>query len=305
MLEWFIIEFFALYALVGVITLLVWWTIYALVLSWGWSLRAALFGRRPNPAVALDLLGGFLAAGFLIYSIISLAPMASFRLQIPAVALSILVTLVLLALLRFLIAGVLRVWFGQHRDAQGDVISFNNELFRQRNIATSVFSSVLYMILVVGLAQLDLWNMEGARGQGVYNMLGTWALGIGVMVIHSFLYLEYGTRNNILHECFHDNNPAAATSLLGLMAGLLMLNHHLLQLFIPEAHMFNTPHLWLFLGGVLLLVLVFRGILQVILWLAIGVNLRHELVIHDNVAWGLVDGGLIFALFLIPTALIN
>jgi len=305
MLEWFIIEFFALYAGVGVITLLVWYTIYALVLSRGWSLRSALFGRRPNPAVALDLLGGFLAAGFLIYSIISMAPVASFRLQIPAVALSILVTLVLLAVLRFMIAGLLRLWFGSHRDAQGDLISFNNELFRQRNIATSVFSSVLYMILVAGLAQLDLWNMEGARIEGVYNMLGTWVMGVAVVLIHSFLYLEYGTRNHILHECFHDNNPAAATSLLGLVAGMLMLDHHLLQLFIPEAHMFNTPQLWLFLGGVLLLVLVIRGVLQVILWLAIKVNLRHELVIHDNVAWGLVDGGLIFTLFLIPVALIN
>ena len=305
MLEWFIIEFFALYAGVGVITLLVWYTIYALVLSRGWSLRSALFGRRPNPAVALDLLGGFLAAGFLIYSIISMAPVASFRLQIPAVALSILVTLVLLAVLRFMIAGLLRLWFGSHRDAQGDLISFNNELFRQRNIATSVFSSVLYMILVAGLAQLDLWNMEGARIEGVYNMLGTWVMGAAVVLIHSFLYLEYGTRNHILHECFHDNNPAAATSLLGLVAGMLMLDHHLLQLFIPEAHMFNTPQLWLFLGGVLLLVLVIRGVLQVILWLAIKVNLRHELVIHDNVAWGLVDGGLIFTLFLIPVALIN
>ena len=305
MLEWFIIEFFALYAGVGVITLLVWYTIYALVLSRGWSLRSALFGRRPNPAVALDLLGGFLAAGFLIYSIISMAPVASFRLQIPAVALSILVTLVLLAVLRFMIAGLLRIWFGSHRDAQGDEISFNNELFRQRNIATSVFSSVLYMILVAGLAQLDLWNMEGARIEGVYNMLGTWVMGAAVVLIHSFLYLEYGTRNHILHECFHDNNPAAATSLLGLVAGMLMLDHHLLQLFIPEAHMFNTPQLWLFLGGVLLLVLVIRGVLQVILWLAIKVNLRRELVIHDNVAWGLVDGGLIFSLFLIPVALIN
>lgn len=305
MLEWFIIEFFAVYAGVGVITLLLWWTIYALVLSRGWSLRSALFGRRPNPAVALDLIGGFLAAGFLIYSIISLAPMASFRLQIPAVAISIFVTLVLLALLRFLIAGGLRLWFGMKRDAQGDVISFNNELFRQRNIATSIFSSVLYMILVTGLARLDLWDMEGARTEGLYNMLGTWLMGALVVVIHSFLYLEYGTRNHILHECFHDNNPAAATSLLGLAAGMLMLNHHLLALFVPEAHMFNTLHLWMFLGFVLLLVLVIRGLLQIILWLAIGVNLRHELVIHDNVAWGLVDGGLIFSLFLIPVALIN
>jgi hypothetical protein len=304
-MEWFIISFFAVYSGVGVITLLVWYAIYALVLSRGFSLRQALFGEKPNVAVALDLLGGFLAAGFLIYATISSAPDASFRLQIPAVAISILSALVMLAVLRFLIAGLLRLWFRDHRDAQGDLISLNNELFRQHNVATSLFSTVLYLILVAGLAQLDLWNMEGTRIEGIYNMLGIWLMGAAVVLIHSSLYLEYGLRNHILHECFHDNNVGAAASLLGLIAGVLMLTHQLIALFLPGSHLFNSPYIWALLGGVLLLVLILRGLLQLILWLFIRVNLRHELVIHDNVAWGVVDGGLIFTLFLIPVALVN
>jgi hypothetical protein len=304
-MEWFIISFFAVYSGVGVITLLVWYAIYALLLSRGYSLREALFGEKPNVAVALDLLGGFLAAGFLIYATISSAPEASFRLQIPAVALSILAAVVMLALLRFLIAIGLRLWFRDHVDAQGDLISMNNELFRQHNVATSLFTTVLYLILVAGLSQLDLWNMEGTRIEGIYNMLGVWLMGLLVVLIHSVVYLEYGFRNHILHECFHDNNPAAASSLLGLMAGMLMLTHQLIALFIPGSHLFNSPNMWLLLGGVLLVVVIIRGLLQLILWLAIHVNLRHELVIHDNVAWGVVDGGLIFSLFLIPVALVN
>jgi len=304
-MEWLIIYFFAVYSGVGVVTLLVWYAIYALLLSRGYSLRQALFGERPNVAVALDLLGGFLAAGFLIFATISSAPEASFRLHIPAVALSILFALALLAALRFLIAALLRLWFRERKDAQGDLISLNNELFRQHNVATSLFSTVLYLILVAGLSQLDIWNLVGTRVDGIYNMLGIWLMGAVVVLIHSSLYLEYGLRNHILHECFHDNNPGAAASLLGLIAGVLMLTHQLLALFVPGSHLFNSPYVWTMLGGVLLVVLILRALLQLLLWLAIRVNLRHELVIHDNVAWGVVDGGLIFSLFLIPVALVN
>jgi len=304
-MEWFVLQFFAIYAAIGVVTLLVWWAIYEIVLTRGWSVRTALFGRQPNPAVALDLLGGFLAAGLLIYAIISMAPVTSFRLNFLAVGVSLLVTLVLLGLLRFLLAGLLRLWFGDRRDKQGDIVSINNELFRQRNIATSVFSTVLYMILVAGLMQLDLWDMAGTRLEGFLNMLGIWVMGAGVVLIHSFFYLAYGTKNHILHECFHDNNPAAAISLLGLMGGMLLVSHQVLDLWIPGSHLFNAYEPWLFLGAILLLVLIVRGILQIILWIGIGVNLRRELVINDNVAWGLVDGGVIFTLFLIPVALMN
>ncbi|MCH8844423.1 MAG: hypothetical protein IID61_15790 [SAR324 cluster bacterium] len=304
-MSWFVTFLFLIYAGLGIATLLVWWAIYALVLTRGYSVHEALFGKNPNPAVAMDLLGGFLAASFLLYSVVSMAPMADFRLDVGSVAISLLVTLVLLAVVRFMIAGLLRIWFGNRRDAQGEVISFNNEIFRQRNMATSIFSSVLYLILVTGLAQLDIWNQGGYRLEQVWNMLGIWLLGGALVVLHSFLYLEYGFRNNILHECFHDNNPAAPLSLFGLVAGMLMLNHQLLIFFEPEVHLFNSIGLWAFMGGILLLVLLARIVLQLILLAGWGISLRHELVIHDNIAWGIVDGGLIFGLLLMPNALIT
>ena len=46
-----------------------------------------------------------------------------------------------------------------------------------------------------------------------------------------------------------------------------------------------------------------RGLPQLILLLAARINLRRELVIHDTMAWGLLDGGLIFSLILILIAL--
>ena len=58
-------------------------------------------------------------------------------------------------------------------------------------------------------------------------------LGIVMIVLHSFLYLGYGPRNNILHESFYDNNPAAPCSLLGLVAGMLPLTHQVLLSFGP------------------------------------------------------------------------
>ncbi len=303
-MNWTIVGFFAIYAAIGIVILVLWWIIYDNLLTRGHSLREAVFGQRPNPAVALDLLGGFLAAGILLYSIVALAPRSSFRLDVPAVAANIVIVLVLLSVLRLVVGGFLRLWFGQRRDAQGDVITINNELFKQRNMATGLFTTVIYVILVAGLVELDLFNQAGEGLHSVWNMLGVWLLGLALLLVHSFFYLEYGARNHILHECFHDNNPAAAPfSLLGLVAGVLPLNHYLLVTFGPGQHMFNTPGLWLALGMILLFVLVARGVFQVLLLVTTGINLRRELVIRDNVAWGLLDGGLIFALVLIFIAL--
>jgi len=298
-----IVAFFAVYAALGILMLIVWWLIYQAFLARGHDLREAVFGRRPNPAVAMDLLGGFLASAILLYALISLSPRSSFRLNVPAVATNIMALLVLLAVLRLLLAGFLRLWFGGHRDAQGDIISLNNELFVQRNLASGVFSTNAYMILVAGLMQLDLFNQSGNFLHQLWNMLGVWLLGLVLITVHSFFYLEYGTKNHILHECFHDNNPAAPFSQMGLIMGVLPLNHQLLIIFGPGQHMFNSPGLWIMLGMIVLFVLIARGVLQVVLWVTVRINLRHELVIADNVAWGLLDGGLIFALVLIFLAL--
>ena len=119
------------------------------------------------------------------------------------------------------------------------------------------------------------------------------------MVLHSFLFLGYGMRNHILHECFHDNNPAAASSLLGLTGGFLLLTNHVLDKFRPGIHIFNTKEIWLSVGAMILLVLFVRGIFQLVVFSTTRISMRNELVVRDNVAWGLLDGGFILLLCLI------
>ncbi len=292
----------AAYGGLGVVSLLVWWAIYDWVLTPGLPVLEAVFGRRPNAAVALDMSGGFLALGILNYAVIASPPLAGFWIDLEATALTLLGTIVLLGVLRLGFGGFLRVWFRNARDAQNDVITINNELFRQRNLATGLFSTGLYLILVAGLVEEDLLNIEGYRIEATFNMLGTWLLGAVVVLLHSLLYLGLGTRHHILHESFHDNNPAAPTSMLGLVGGMLVLNHQLLLFLEDGQHMFNTWELWAFLLAVLVVVVVLRAVLQLLLVALFGVNLREELVVKDNPAWGVLDGGLIFVLFLIMIA---
>jgi hypothetical protein len=293
---------FAAYGALGVVSLLVWWAIYDFVLSPGFPVTEAVFGRRPNPAVALDICGGLLALGILNYAAIASPPLGDFWIDLEATALTLLGTIVLLGVLRLLIGGFLRVWFRKAKDAQGDFITINNELFRQRNLATGLFSTALYLILVAGLVEEDLLNIENYRIEATFNMLGTWLLGGAVVLLHSLLYLGLGTRHHILHESFHDNNPAAPTSMLGLVGGILLLNHRLLFALEEGQHMFNTWEVWALLLGALVVVVVLRGLLQLFLLAGFGVNLREELVVKDNPAWGVLDGGLIFVLFLIMIA---
>ena len=85
---------------------------------------------------------------------------------------------------------------------------------------------------------------------------------------------------------------------------MLLLTHGLLDGLADGQHMFNQWELWAFLLGCLALVVVVRFILQGVLWLFLGVNLREQLVIRDNPAWGVLDGGLIFVLFLLLVAVV-
>ena len=296
---------FAAYAALGLASLLVWWTIYDLVITPGMPVRDAVFGRNPNPAVALDIVGGLLALGILNYSIIAGPDLGDLLTDLEATGLTMLGTIFLLGVLRLGIGGFLRLWFRDNRDAQGQIITINNELFRQRNLATGIFSTALYFILVAGLVEEDLLNIDDYRLEATFNMLGVWLMGAAVVLLHSWLYLGLGSRNHILHECFHDNNPAAATSMLGLVGGMLLLNQSLLEGLDSGQHMFNLWELWVFLLACLTAVMVARWVLQLVLLAAFGINLRHELVTRDNPAWGVLDGGLIFVLFLILIAVLQ
>lgn len=298
-MDWTDFLTFAAYAGVALLSLLVWWVIYDLVLTPGLPIAGAVFGRQPNVAVALDILGGLLALGILNYSVINGPQLGSLLVDLEATGLTLLATIVLLGALRLGMGGFLRLWFRKSRDAQGDIVTFNNELFRQRNLATGLFSTALYLILVAGLVEEDLLDITGYQWEAALNMLGVWLLGGVVVLLHSWLYLGLGTRNHILHECFHDNNPAAATSMLGLVGGMLLLNNNLLEGLEQGEHMFNIWELWVFLLAALAAVMVVRWLLQLILLAFFGVNIRRELVIRDNPAWGILDGGLIFVLFLI------
>ncbi len=298
---------FAIYGPMALLSLLVWWTIYEFVLTPGLPIGDAVFGRSPNTAVAMDILGGFLALGILNYTIIaepglvakSGKALDSWLLDVEATALTLLATIVLLGVLRLATGGFLRLWFRSRKDSHGQIVTFNNELFRQRNLATGLFSTSLYLILVAGLVEEDLLNISNYRIEATWNMLGVWLLGAVMILLHSWLYLGLGGRHHILHECFHDNNPAAATSLLGMVGGMLLLNHQLLAGLEEGQHMFNQPWLWLYLLIALIAVKIPSWVIQIVLVALFGLNTREELVERDNPAWGVLDGGLIFVFFLI------
>lgn len=303
-MDWNSLAYSAAYATLGLLSFLAWYLIYDYVLTPGLSVREALFNGQGNTAVALDITGGLLALGILTHAIISDPALDSFWVDIEATALSLVGTIVLLGVLRLGCMGLLRLWFGERRDGQGEIVTFNNELFGQRNLATGLFSTGLYFILVAGLVEEDLLNLEGYRLDFTWNMAGTWLLGLLTVLLHSWVYLGFGTKNHILHESFHDNNPAAPLSMLGLLGGMLLLNHQLLDALPFGWNAFNQVQTWLDLLVALLLVLLVRLGLHWILRAGTGINMREELVIRDNPAWGILDAALIFGLFLILLALV-
>ncbi len=93
-------------------------------------------------------------------------------------------------------------------------------------------------------------------------------------------------------------------TLLGLLGGVLVLNHQMLVPLPWGEHMFSGWQHWAFLLLGLVAVFVLRGLIYVLLRGLVGVSIRQEVLVRRNPAWGIIDAGLIFGLFLILIALI-
>ncbi|MDH4120443.1 MAG: DUF350 domain-containing protein [Deltaproteobacteria bacterium] len=303
-MNWLALIKFMVYGGLAVGAMLVWWVFYTRMLTRGFSARDAVFGQNPKPAVALDLMGGVVAMGILIRSALVRPPLETFVQNMEAALVTLAITIVLLGVLRWVVNGVLWVWFRGKTDIHGDPVTVNNELFLHNNLAAGLFSATVYLVLAAGLIQEDMLNLAGYRQEGTFNILGVWALGAATIFFHSLLYLGFSREKSILYQGFHHNNPAAALSLMGLMSGMLLLNHMITRTFMPGQHMFNQPELWAYLGTAMVLVLVVKTLARVVFWFTLGLDVRKELVARQNAAWGLIDGGLILSLFIILVGLL-
>lgn len=295
---------FVIYGMLGLLSLLLWWAVLENLLTRSYSVREALFGPSPNVAVAWDLLGGFCAIGLVASSIISGEALANLWLDVEYTALILLGTVALLAGLRLLLAGLLRVWFYGSLDAQGQRISINNELFVQRNLATGVFSATMYLMLAMSLLELDPVALVAGVWLSLWNLLGVWFVGLLLIVLHSLTCLGLGPREHLLRESFHENNPAAPCSFSGLLAGTLLTFHALTTQLGSAAHAWQSAELWWLLALEVVSVLIMRGLLQLALRVLLGVRLREELLQRRNLAWGVLDGGLMFGFALIFQAVL-
>ncbi len=301
--QWLALAEFFLYTAIGAMALGLWWLVNDRVLTPGVSIRAEIFGEKPNLAVAFDVLGGFLALGIVVHTTLELPPQVSLLQDVEAVVLSMVTMVLLLAILRLIAAGFIRFWFRNEKDEHGDTISINNELFAQHNTATGLFSAALYLLLAAGLARFNPLSASDLGLVSLADSAAVWVFGVGVIQVHSWTHLGIGPKHNILRECFYFNNPGASLSMLGLMLGMVWTFERLLDS-LPIASAWTHWEPWAYTGLALLAVLLINGIVWLILKGFFGLNLRKELLANKNPAWGVLDGGLMFTLSMVAHALV-
>ncbi len=188
------------------------WLLYDKVVTRGISLRDALF-EKDNPAAWIEFIGAFIfPALYLGAKAIEGSANEDILLDLGICMAYAVVFVILLSVLRIVSGAVVKSISLEDQDGK---INLNNEIFNQRNISASLFSTALSTIFVSMIRFLDI----------LPQYLTVSLLKVSVVLIFSLvavavycMVLRY--RTALLKEIFVDNNTATGVSFLGFVFGV-------------------------------------------------------------------------------------
>ncbi len=273
------------------------WLIYDKLATARHSLAKALFEER-NLAAGLEI-SAFLFVEILIAVSALSGPevrtmdltgtmVTDYFRDLEAVAVTIIFSNLTFFLFRFIASWTIKTVFRGKIDPQGDAVSFNNEIFQQKNFGAALFSLSYLLIMYFMILQEDFLGDPTSLMQGYLNMAGVLVLGLAVYFIHDFFFMDRG--HSTLQELFLDNNPAVGLSLTGFMFTVLFLQNRLMEQFGPQEHFFGAgSETYVYLLLVLAFILIFRKCFTVLVSILTKRNFQAEFLEEDNPVAGLMD----------------
>ena len=225
---------------------------------------------------------------------------SSFILDLEMTAINLLISLLFFVAARIVIVAGITMYFKDRIDKQGDVVRYNNEIFKQGNIAAALFSVSTTLVITFSVIEIDPLNTTGFPLTAAINAAGVLLIGILFILVHTLIVL--GLKNNLLDEVFIDNNLGAAASLLGFIAGALYALHLFVQKLPDYMSILSTD--LMVLKSILLCMVFFIPIKMAVIWLINlkgcrphGVTYRQLLIQKDIASVGILDGLINFLIF--------
>lgn len=226
------------------------------------NLRDALF-EKDNLAAWVEFIGAFIFPT-LYLSATAIEGSLSDNIFIDlSICVAYLITYILMFTLLRMLSGVIVASLA-HEDQDGK-ISLNNEIFKQKNIAASLFSIFLSIIFVSVIRFLDIMP-----DYAVVSLLK--ASDVLVFTLVSFLIycLLLRTKTTLFKEIFIDNNVAAGVGLVGFIFAVetILSNAVLLQKEFDFLELAAFSLISLILLGILsvLFKIIFSKLIKVDIW---------------------------------------
>ncbi|MCR4436345.1 MAG: hypothetical protein QHH06_04600 [Clostridiales bacterium] len=181
------------------------------------------------------------------------------------------VYIVLFTILRLFSDGIVRII--SPSDHEGS-INLNNEIYRQRNTAASLFSAALSIIFVSLIRFLDF--MPEFFAASVLRAGNILIFTLAAFAVYTFV-LRY--RTTLMKEIFVDNNAAAGTALVGFIFAVEMILSNVVEM----QKEFNFPELLLLSAISLGILGIFSFIFKAVFSKILGVDIWKEVYEQDSV----------------------
>lgn len=264
------------------------WVLYVRYAASGYSVFTEVFEKR-NMAAGFEI-AAFLALEFLIAvsALKGEAVGGDWVRDLEAVFLTILMSNLVFFGFRGMISLFVEWHFRGKTDQQGDFVTFNNEIFKQQNLAATFFSISFMILMYFMIEKEDFLSLHGSHVTSGLNMLGVFLSGVILYSVFNLWMIPKG--HGLLQELFLDNNVAPAMSLCGFLFGNLYVQSRIIATLEDGWHVFNVG--WIlpaYFLAVLVLLLFIRMVFARCVGIMAGSSYSDQFVKADNPVIGMFD----------------
>ena len=298
----FINDIFMLFLSVSIIlftVILLGWLVYNRLFLRGLSLKDVLF-KKNSLTIWLEFIGGFLIPALFLVSML-MVPSGKFIYQgkfvdLLAIISYIIIYILILSLFRYLASKAIKLigkWTLKYE------IDLEDEIFKQENIAASLFS-ISISTLVIGMLLQENFFAENLFTNLIRIGL-VFIMTLGLLSVHKTLF--YPKHSSLFKELFIDDNVCAGILLLGHTIAVNLIIFSSIEWFrIPASgwyNIFNIIDVTIFICVIYLIMIVFVSGSKLVMNAILAIDIDHQLFEENNVGYSILESSFYIMLSII------
>lgn len=275
------------------------WLVYNRLFLRDLSLKDGLFKNR-SLTIWLEFTGGFLIPALFLVSML-MVPSGKFIYQgklggLLAIITYIDIYILILSLFRYLASKAIKLIGKLELKHE---IDLEDEIFKQNNIAASLFSISISTVVVGMLLQENIFAEN--LFTNLIRIALVFFLTLGLLSVHKTLF--YPKHSSLFKELFIDDNVCAGILLLGHTIAVNIIIYSSIEWFqIPASDWYNISNIVdiiIFICLIYLMMVVFVSGSKLVMNAILKIDIDHQLFEENNVGYSILESSFYIMLSII------